>query len=176
MEYLRRYKKGAIVIGVLLYIFIWWGSAKAEGLYIDVGPSQIAGHFTDAIHLQLSNRYSKHIDLGIGYIGPQNFRNFDIQEQIYAGVEFVVSDPWVGKARIGFGPYVFQNADRAVTSKFRICASLEYAFTKRIGAKARHCSNAGSGTEIEICDRNGDCFTNDWNTGQDSWARLIWYF
>jgi len=167
---------GYVLVGVVILLFIWWGSSKADELYVDVGVSQVTDETTGAIHLQITNRITDHIDLGIGYIGKQDVRGFDVQEQIYAGAEFVVKDPWWGKVRIGIGPYVFQNADRVVTSKFRMGISVEWRIMDRLGLKARHFSNAGSGTELEICRRDGRCFTNDWNTGQDSWARLVWYF
>jgi hypothetical protein len=177
--------KGAIIVVFVLAVFVTWGScAKASELYIDIGSSQVGSETTDAVHLQLVNRFDKqHIDLGFGYIGPQTFKPCDrdscewkIKEQLYAGVEFIVKDPWAGRARIGFGPYIFQNADRVVTSKFRAGISFEFAFTERIGFKLRHFSAAGTNSDIEACNTLGQCFINDWNSGQDSWARLIWYF
>lgn len=177
--------KGYIVVALVLLTFVAWGScAKASELYIDVGVSQVGSDFTDAVQVQLVNRFDEHhIDLGFGYIGPQTFKAcdrpdcvWDINEQLYAGIEFMVKDPWWGRMRIGFGPYLFQNADRIVTSKFRAGISLEITFTERIGLKVRHFSAADSNPSIEACNALGQCFVNDWNTGQDSWARLTWYF
>ena len=170
-------KLGAVLVGLMLLIFILWGSSsKAGELYIDVGPTQVGSTFSGAAMLQLNNRISKHFDIGFGYIGEQEYQGFEIRPQLYLGTEFVVTDPWKQKARIGFGPYYFQNADRIGTSKFRAGISFEYRFTDRIGFKARHFSTAGSSPEITACRNDGRCFTNDWNTGQDSWARLVWYF
>lgn len=179
--------RGVVIIAALLGVFVWWGSCvKAGELYIDVGPAQVTSKLTDAVWLQLSNRISEHIDLGFGYISPQSWNScgrpdcaWSVDAQIYAGLEFVVTDPWWQKIRIGFGPYYFQNADRIVTSRFRICPSVEVAGwgkLARFGLKLRHCSSAGSSPEIEVCNDLGQCFVNDWNTGQDSWARVVWYF
>jgi len=169
-------KTGAILVVTALLIFVWWGSADAGELYIDVGPTQVGSTFSGAGMLQLNNRISKHFDIGFGYIGEQEYDGFRIREQLYAGAEFVVTDPWKQRARIGFGPYFFQSADRIGTSKFRAGISFEYRFTDRIGFKARHFSTAGSAPEITVCRINGVCETNDWNSGNDSWARIVWYF
>ena len=177
--------KGWILIAILLALFVWWGSAKSE-LYIDAGPAQVTAELTGAVWVQLSNRITEHIDIGFGYIGKQSWNQcgapacqWSVDEQIYFGFELVVADPWWQRMRIGFGPYYFQNADRIVTSNLRICPSFEVAgwgSWSRVGFKARHCSSAGSSPEIEACNDFGQCFTNDWNTGQDSWARVVWYF
>lgn len=180
-------KHGVILVTIALIVWAIFGLNEAEAaegeLYMDVGPSQVGSNFSTGTWLQINYRANKHIDLAFGYISPQKFNTcgairceYKVKAQIFTGIEFVVTDPWIEKIRLGFGPYKFSHADRIGTSDFRACVSLEYQHNKRFGAKARHCSTAGSGEEIKACNTSGFCIVNDWNTGQDSWLRATLYF
>lgn len=173
-----------VLVLAFLIVFVWFGSAKADGWYLDVGVSQIADDITDAPWVSLSRRYEQaHVDLMIGYIGPQTFQScprddcrFELNEQIYAGFEFFVEDPWQQRCSLGVGPVYAQNADRAVASRFRMSLSIACRVTGRWSIQARHQSNAGSSPEITVLNTAGSPVTNDWNTGQDSWLRIRWDF
>lgn len=168
-------KHGVILVALFLLIFIWWGSSRAE-MRISIGPSQVGTEFSTGTLLVLSQRLDNMVDLNIGYISPQHFDDWSVREQIFAGVEFLVFDPWSRRFNLGLGPYLFQNADRIGTSRFRMGLSLGWRINNRLGLEARHYSLAGSGPEITACNDFGQCFTNDWNTGQDSWLRGVWHF
>jgi len=178
-----RYKiAGFILVLTFLITFIWWGSVKAETL-AEIGPSQVADNLSSGVMLTLSERFNDRYDLTIGYISDQTVEfcgrpdcRWEIRPQIFAGAELLIKSPWTDKLRLGLGPYYFQNPDRVGTTNFRMGLSLEYRFNRRFGFRARHFSNAGSGPDLEICRPQWGCQTNDWNTGQDSWARLVWYF
>lgn len=121
-----------------------------------------------------------------------------LQRQLFFGGEFVFKTP-VDGLRFGVGPYIFQNPDRVAPTRFRVGVHFEYRFQfwgKHLGISGRHFSTAGSGPIGKLCRREGfyetdqgffvdrndpnppgyNCKTNDWNTGQDSWLRLTYYF
>ena len=190
--------KGFILILLFLGMFIWFGSVKADTM-IEIGPSQVGSEMSAGVMLTLTERIAGKYDFTVGYITEQNFVStwqgkkcksceWTVKEQLFAGVELVVTAPFTDKLRLGIGPYIFQRADRIGTDTFRMGLSIEYQFTDRFGLRARHFSLAGSGPEMTICREtetwtNVPCSTpgstprtNDWNTGQDSWLRLTWYF
>lgn len=179
----KKYKiQGVVLVLIFLITLIWWGSVKADTL-TEIGPSQIADNFSSGVMLTLSERVNDRYDFTVGYISEQVFKacerpdcRWDIRSQIFVGTELLITSPWTDKLRLGLGPYYFQNADRVGTTNFRMGLSVEYRFNRRFGFRARHFSTAGSGPDIEICRPDFGCLTNDWNTGQDSWARLVWYF
>lgn len=181
--------------------FVLFGScsqAEAGETQVEIGASQVGSSFSTGGMLTVTERINDKYDFTIGYITDQEFSVCDrpdctwfVQAQIFAGAELLMSDPWTGKLKLGIGPYIFQRADRIGTDTFRMGLSIEYKFNDRFGVRARHFSLAGSGPNIEICRdpatwRNVDtsrpfngtasCITNDWNTGQDSWLRAVWYF
>ena len=175
-------KSGPVLVIVLLMLFVWWGSAKSDGL-LEVGPSQVGSTLSTGAMLTLSTRIQDKYDFTLGYITDQKFSRCDrpdceweIRPQIFFGAEYLMTSPWTDKLRLGIGPYYFQNADRVGTSNFRVGLSVEYRFSERFGLRARHFSLAGSGPEMTICREQWGCMTNDWNTGQDSWLRGVVYF
>ena len=175
-------KSGFIIVVIFILIFVWWGSLKAAGL-VELGPSQVGDNLSSGAMITLTSRVDDKYDLTLGYITDQTFSVCDrpdcmwnVKAQIFFGGEYLVAAPWTDKLRLGIGPYYFQRPDRIGTSNFRVGLSLEYRFNDRIGIRARHFSLAGSGPELTICREDYGCITNDWNTGQDSWLRAVWYF
>ena len=174
--------KGFILVLLFVAAFIWWGSVEAAG-QVEVGPAQIGSNFNTGVMLTFTERVRDKYDFTLGYITEQKVSFCDradcdwtIRSQIFFGAEYLVTSPWTGKLRLGIGPYYFQNKDRVGTTNFRVGLSLEYRFNKRWGVRARHFSIAGSGPDMTICRPLYGCLTNNWNTGQDSWARVVWYF
>lgn len=175
-------KPTAIVVVLFLILFVWWGSSRAEG-QVELGAAQVGTNFSNAAMLTLTDRINDKYDLTIGYISNQRFSvcdrpdcTWNVKTQIFVGGEYLVTSPWTDKLRLGLGPYYFQRQDRIGTSNFRMGLSIEYRLNERFGLRARHFSNAGSGPNITICRDEFGCLTNDWNTGQDSWLRGVWYF
>jgi hypothetical protein len=183
MERLQKIGPWVLVL-LLLFVFVKWASADEFDWYIDAGVSQIADDVTDAPWFALTRRYAQaNVDLTIGYIGPQTFTScpredcrFELNEQIYAGFKFFAVDPWAGRCEVSVGPVYAQNADRAVASRFRMELGASCRVRGRWHIQAKHQSNAGSSGDVTACNVLGDCFTNDWNTGQDSWLRVRWDF
>ena len=174
--------KGFILVLLFVIAFVWWGSAKAAG-QIEIGPSQVSTNFNTGVMVTFTERVQDKYDFTLGYITEQKVSFCDrvdcdwtINSQIFFGIEYLVTSPWTDKLRLGIGPYYFQNRDRVATTNLRLGLSIEYRFNRRWGFRARHFSNAGSGSNMEICRPKFGCITNDWNTGQDSWARVVWYF
>ena len=176
--------------------------AQAEGIF-EVGPSQIGDNFTTGWIVTYTERVKDRYDFTAGYITPQEYDACDhpscqwyIKEQIFFGAEVVFKYPNSDNLRLGFGPYIFQNPDRVAPTRLRVGVHLEYRFNKHFGISARHWSTAGSSPRTTICRDEArfdsdpgfilepghpryaglNCKTNDWNTGQDSWLRLAWYF
>lgn len=197
-DWFRGQKNGYLIVATFIIVLVTWGScAKADGM-IELGPSQVGSSMSAGAMLTMTERVQDKYDFTLGYITKQKFEACDrpdcvwyIDEQIFFGVEYMVTSPWTDKLRVGLGPYWFQKPDRVGTSNFRVGLNIEYRFNDRFGLRVRHFSNAGSGKNITICRdpatwRNVDeskppianpvCQTNDWNTGQDSWLRAIWYF
>lgn len=187
-------KNGFYFVALFLIVFVWWGTAKAETL-VEVGPSQIGSTMSSGTMLTITERVNDKYDFTIGYITDQEFSRCDrpdctwyIKAQIFAGAELLVPSPWTDKLRIGIGPYIFQRPDRVGTDTFRMSLNVEYRFNERFGIRVRHFSLAGSGPELTLCRERENwtnvplgtpgaaCQTNDWNTGQDSWLRLVYYF
>jgi hypothetical protein len=168
-------KHGLALVAVFLVTLLWWGYAKSETL-VEVGPAQVADHLTGAFVLTLTERINDRYDFTLGYISPQEFQDFEINEQLFFGVELNIVSPWSDALRLGIGPYWFQNADRVSTSNFRVGLRVEYMIGPHWGVSARHWSNAGSSPEMTICDLHDLCWTNDWNTGQDRWVGFIFRF
>lgn len=173
---------GIALVLTFIIMMVWWGSSKADPL-IEIGPSQVASNFSTGVMLTMTQRVDDRYDFTIGYISEQDFKTCDrpscrwkVNEQLFVGVEYLVTSPWTDKLRLGIGPYYFQNRDRVGTTNFRMGLDIEYRFNRRLGMRVRHFSNAGSGHEITICREAFGCSTNDWNTGQDSWLRAVWYF
>ena len=173
------------MVAAFLLVVIWWGSAKAENL-VEIGPSQVGSNFSTGFMLTMTERVRDKYDFTLGYISKQNFSvcdrpdcEWDVKEQIFFGVEYLVPSPWTDRLRIGIGPYLFQRPDRIGTDTFRIGLDIEYRFARwneRFGIRIRHFSLAGSGDVLEICRPQFGCVSNDWNTGQDSWVRGVYYF
>lgn len=187
-------KHGAIIFGAFFLMLVWWGSSKADGL-VELGPSQVGSEMSSGFMLTISERVNDRYDFTLGYISKQDFKTCDapncewhVKEQLFIGAELLIPSPWTDKLRIGIGPYLFQRADRIGTDTLRVGLDIEYRFNDRLGIRVRHFSLAGSGPEITICREtagwtNVPCdtpgafpATNDWNTGQDSWLRAVWYF
>jgi hypothetical protein len=171
---LLKKKHGIVLVIVFLSLFVIWGSCSADQL--EVGPAQVGDNISGTM-LTLTKRVND-LDFTLGYITEQDFSVCDrpdcdwtVQEQIFIGAEWLVGD----RLKFGIGPYYFQNRDRIATTNFRVGLSLEYRFTRRFGVRARHFSNAGTGPDLELCNETG-CYSNNWNNGQDSWLRLVWYF
>lgn len=183
-EKILQNKYGAVAIILALLVFVWWGSsAKAEGLSARIGPSQVGSTLSAGLLLQLDNQISKHLSVNLGYVSAQTFSlcsrpdcEWTVREQLYAGFDFRVYDPWKGKASISFGPSYFSHADRIGTSRFRASVNFQYRFTDRVSLDLIHKSTAGSGEDLTICRPEYGCLTNDWNTGQDSWLGVRWHF
>lgn len=174
-------RHGVILVALFLLTFIWWGSARADAL-VEIGPAQVGATVSTGVMLTLSERINDRYDFTVGYISDQEFHScpredcvWMIRPQLFFGAELLMSSPWTDKLKLGLGPYYFQNVDRVATTHFRMGLSLEYRFTERFGIRARHFSNAGSGQDVEICNDHY-CIENNWNAGQDSWLRLVWYF
>ena len=164
---MKKIKQGVILVGIFVIVLIWWGSVRAE-TYFDAGPSQVGTEFNTGVHLQITERLADQYDFSVGYITRQHFNTcgrpdckFSPAPQIFFGAEWSIVSPWTDKLRLGLGPYYFQNTNRITATHFNFGLSLEYRLNRRFGFKARHFSNAGSGSP---------------NKGQDSWFRLIWYF
>ena len=197
---LMKWKQNSGTILVVLFILTlyWWGTAEADS-QIEVGASQVGSEMSSGFMLTLTERINDRYDFTLGYISDQNFSRkwkgeyipsteWHVKAQIFVGAELLITSPWTDKLRLGIGPYVFQRPDRIGTDTFRVGLSLEYRFSDRFGIRARHFSLAGSGPEITICREtetwtNVPCDTpgstprtNDWNTGQDSWLRAVFYF
>jgi hypothetical protein len=191
----KRIPLGSIIVVAFLILFVYSGSVRAAGL-VEIGPSQVGSELSTGFMLTISERINNRYDFTIGYISKQDFKLDDdvphsewhVKEQIFAGVELLTHFPFAEKLTFGIGPYVFQRADRIGTDTFRMGLSIEYQFTPHFGVRLRHFSLAGSGPELTICretegwtdvpcDTPGaNKQTNDWNTGQDSWLRAVWYF
>ncbi len=184
----------ALLIAGFLAAVVCWGSSKADGL-VELGPSQVGSELSAGFMLTISERVNDRYDFTLGYISKQDFKTCDapncewhVKEQLFVGAELLIPLPWTDKLRLSIGPYLFQRADRIGTDTLRVCLGIEYRFGRRVGVRARHCSLAGTGPELTICretvgwtdvpcDTPGAFpATNDWNTGQDSWLRAVWYF
>lgn len=180
---------------VLVGAFIATLGAWSDDGYLDLGLSQVGSEMSSGLMLALVERVDDKYDFTLGYITPQEFDacgrvgcRWYVDEQIFAGVELTVKKN--DRLRLGIGPYFFQSADRVVSSNFRVGLSLEYRINDRFGLKVRHFSNAGTGKELTLCrdretwenvratesSQSVYCQTNRWNTGQDSWLRVVWYF
>ena len=175
-------KKGAVFVAFFLLLYIWWSSVDAAEGLVEIGPAQVGSEYSETVMLTLTRRVQDRFDFTLGYIGDQEWNSCDRPDcewkskaQIFVGAEALATDPWSGKFKLGIGPYYFQRQDRIGTSHFRVGLSVEYRHSRRFGLRARHFSNAGSGPNIEVCN-DYYCQVNDWNTGQDSWLRAIWYF
>jgi len=161
-------------------------AAKAEGFYLDIGPTSVSNFNSNAVWTQVTWRVAPHFDFGFGHISTQKFDvcpridcAWTIPAKVFVGFEFVIVDPWWQTIRVGFGPYIFDDADRAVSTALRLCPSLEvkgWGKLKRFGLKSRHCSAAKTDKVITRCNDIGICFENSNNTGQDSRIRLVFYF
>jgi len=172
----------------ILILLVWFlsASANAGDFYLDVGPTSVSNSNSNAIWTQVTWRVTDHFDFGFGHISPQTFHvcpridcAWSIPAKVYIGFEFVVVDPWWQTVRIGLGPYIFDEADRAVSTALRLCPSLEvkgWGKLKRFGLKSRHCSAAKTDKVITRCNDIGNCFERSNNTGQDSKIRLVFYF
>lgn len=190
----KKLNAGVLIVIAFLVVFVWWGTAEAD-TYMELGPSQVGSTLSTGAMLTISERINDKYDFTIGYITDQEFSlcsrpdcTWHTKAQIFAGAELLVKSPWTDKLRFSLGPYVFQRPDRVGTDTFRMSLKIEYRFNDRFGLSVRHFSLAGSGPEITLCrervnwntvpnDTPGAaCQTNDWNTGQDSWLRLAYYF
>ena len=189
---------------ILLLGLLSLNISQAETI-LEIGASQVGSEYSEGIMLTLSERFNDKYELTFGYISEQKFKpckrvdcTWYLNEQIFFGGELLLHVPWFKQLTIGVGPYIFQNADRASTSAFRIGASIEWKFSGRDiwlvpdAITFRHFSTADSGPELTLCrDVNTwreappgitsstsefNCLTNDWNTGQDSWFRFDWHF
>jgi hypothetical protein len=161
----------------LLLLLLLSFSAMGETI-IEAGPTQVGiEHFSTGWMATMTERFWCRYDLTIGYVTEQEFvasklYTWEIRPQIFVGAERSFGN----RFRFGIGPYYFQNADRVVTTNFRIGLHLEYQLTPRFSIHARHFSNAGSGDEKTFCMVDGSCRTHNWNTGQDSLLRLGYSF
>lgn len=178
----KKLKSGIILVALFLITFIWWGSSRADPLF-ELGPSQVGSELSAGAMFTLSQRIEDKYDLTLGYITDQTFNRcgqpqceWNVKAQIFFGGEYLVTAPFSDKLKLGIGPYYFQRPDRIGTSRFRVGLSVEYRFNRRLGLRVRHFSLAGSGPPLTICREGLGCQTNDWNTGQDSWLRAVWYF
>lgn len=176
-------KENGGLIGVLIFLLVvvWWGTSEADTL-AEIGPSQVGSTFSSGTMLTLTERRDK-FDFTLGYITKQKFSVCDrpdctwrVDEQIFFGAERVFRSPWTDRLNVSLGPYYFSRPDRIGTSRFRIGLGLEYRVNDHFGLRLRHFSLAGTGEELTICREPWGCLTNDWNTGQDSWLRLVYYF
>jgi hypothetical protein len=169
---------------LFLIVLVWWGTADAEGTgQIEIGPSQVGSNFSTGGMLTITERFQDKYDVTIGYITEQTFSvcsrpdcTWLVNEQIFVGVDYLITSPWTDRLRLGLGPYYFQNADRVGTTNFRMGLSVEWRLNSRWGLRARHFSNAGSGPVLCIDRPVWGEICNDWNTGQDSWFRIVRYF
>lgn len=184
MAKFNKLTKSFFIVLAFVLVLIWWGSTDAHAdARVEIGPSQVSTTLSAGVMLTITERIQDRYEFTLGYITSQEFNtcgrpdcDWDISPQIFVGAALSVKSPWTDNLRLNIGPYYFQNADRVGTSNFRIGLGIEWQFGRRWGFAAQHYSNAGSGPDLEICRPLYGCITNNWNTGQDSWLRLGWYF
>jgi hypothetical protein len=193
-----------VVLGLFLIAIIWWGidEANSAETFFEVGTTQVSQNTNTGWTTSITQRFDHKYDLTLGYISEQTFEqckdpscHWKVRSQIFFGGELLFRSPWSDNFKIGIGPYYFQHADRIATSNFRIGLHIEYRFSDHWGIRARHWSTAGTSPLKTICrppndfnqigvilnpmdhrPENWHCKTNDWNTGQDSFLGVIFYF
>ena len=175
-----------IAIGLFLICLLWFATAEAETLF-EIGPSQVSDSLTTGVIATVSERFKDRYDLTLGYISEQNLEFDDadrgkwvLSPQIFVCAETNFKSPWSDKFRLGLGPCYFQHDDRVAPTKFRIGLKMEWRLSKRWGLSARHWSTAGTSPvgcyPLDYRKPNAPgARCNDWNTGQDSWLRLVYY-
>jgi len=176
-----------------IILLLLTGCASTNQTLVEFGPTQISSDRHTGEMVTITERFDRKYDVTFGWISDQEWNQcgrpdcqWYIDRQLVVGVERVFPLRFIDESvRLSLGPYVFQNPDRISPTYLRAGVSLEWQITDRIGLRARHWSNAG--TARVTCVRHSfdpykhpELFEyktcNDWNTGQDSWLRLVIYF
>jgi hypothetical protein len=158
----------------------------AETIF-EVGPTQVSSNWNTGWMITITERFKDRYDLTAGYITEQDISfcstdpwcDWTLREQLFFGAELLFKDPWDKGIKLGIGPYLFQNPDRIAMSRFRWSLHVEWRVSERWGLSARHFSTGGTSPYGCQYRRHDDPswgeVCNDWNTGQDSWLRFVWY-
>lgn len=192
LEFIKGYlvsnKIAWFAIGLFVLFYFWFAvnEAKAEMLF-EIGPSQVSTELSTGVIVTMSERFKNKYDITAGYISEQhlNFENVDrakwvLRPQLLLCAERSFTSFWSDNFRLGMGPCWFQNDDRVAPTKFRWGLKAEWRLSKHWGLAMRHWSTAGTGPikcyPLDYRQPNAPgARCNDWNTGQDSWLRIVYY-
>ena len=177
--------KGSVGVGVLLTMFIIFGSCEARSeTFVSIGPTQVSSNLHAGEMLLVTERIKDRYNFTMGYFTEQEFTvcdrpgcTWNVRENLMLAAQLSLKSPWSDNFRLSVGPAYFANADRIGTSNFRALLTVEWMHSSgRWGLGLLHASNGGTGQDMEACNTLGHCMTNDWNTGLDSWVHFNYYF
>lgn len=173
----------------VLGLMVLAGCAQQSQTIVEYGPTQISQDRHTGEMVTITERFDKKYDVTFGWVSKQDWNQcgrpdcqWYIDRQLIVGMERVWS--LTDTVRFSLGPYVFQNPDRISPTYLRASLAMEWQFSKYVGLKARHFSNGGT-ARVTCLRHSYDPFRhpelfeyktcNDWNTGLDSWWRLVFY-